>query len=217
MKALTIPAAVCEQIAQAGADTAGSVLMYIFGMRFMGSDPTPFVKKDSEAVRLIWSVVVKEYERIDKDAERKRTVRGQSAVTPSPSPKEKASPHTPYKEKDTSSSTPDIGQTRFDRFWSVYPRRVKKPDAKKKLLAILDKSKEPDKLLDMIIAAVKDQTIKLEWLKKENRTYIPHPTSWLNQRRWEDEVEAIGSENRREPRKADNWIGTPPEKIEEVF
>lgn len=139
-----------------------------------------------------------------------------SDTTPSPSPKEKKSPH-PLKEKDTSSSTPDIGQTRFDRFWSVYPRRVKKPDAKKKLLAILDKSKEPDNLLDTIIAAVKDQTIKLEWLNKENRTYIPHPTSWLNQRRWEDEVEAIGTERRTGPRKADNWIGTPPEKIEEVF
>ena len=36
-----------------------------------------------------------------------------------------------------------------------------------------------------------------EW-KKENGKYIPHPTTWLNQKRWEDELNDSHEETEEE-------------------
>lgn len=214
MKALTIPASVCKMLERLEPVTRQILLGHVYDYRVLGL--LPDVTEECETIRFVWPLIVSEYVRLEKEAERKRTVRGQSAVTPSPSPKEKKSPH-PLKEKDTSSSNPSLDQTLFDRWWQMYPRHVGKKAARTKFFAILKKSNEDHtKLVEKMISAVYEQERKLEW-SKDRIQYIPHPLTWLNQGRWEDEVEAIGSERRTGPRKADNWIGTPPEKIEEVF
>lgn len=75
----------------------------------------------------------------------------------------------------------------FLQFWQEYPRKVGKGAAYRSWLKIKGIKKSD------IIEAVKSQREQEQW-KKDNGQYIPHPTTWLNQRRWEDEV--------RGPRKA---------------
>ena len=70
---------------------------------------------------------------------------------------------------------------RFDRFWAVYPIRVKKNVAQTSWLKLAP----DDALTDTIVADV-ERRVKDEWIG-ENAKYVPHPTTYLNQRRWEDE------------------------------
>lgn len=67
--------------------------------------------------------------------------------------------------------------TDFDRFWSAYPRKVAKLAARK----AWDKHK-PD--LQTVLDALAWQT--REWARDDPR-FIPHPASWLNAGRWDDE------------------------------
>lgn len=70
----------------------------------------------------------------------------------------------------------------FPLFWVAYPRKVSKVAAKK----VFDKLKVDDSLLKQMLKALDVQKQSRQWQTKE---YIPHPTTWLNQRRWEDETE----------------------------
>lgn len=70
----------------------------------------------------------------------------------------------------------------FDRFWSVYPKKVGKEAARKSFAKV----KAP---VDTLIAAVEAQKQSTQWTK-DNGQYIPNPATWLNQGRWEDVLEA---------------------------
>jgi len=77
----------------------------------------------------------------------------------------------------------------FEDFWRIYPRKVDKNGSYQKWLrAGADDSKA---LTETIIADVK-RRIDGEWSKTDIR-YIPHPSTYLNQRRWEDEVSATAT------------------------
>jgi len=69
----------------------------------------------------------------------------------------------------------------FNEFWTAYPKKVNKKEAKQKWL----KGKLPD--LPIILKALEIQKQTESWQKNEGK-YIPHPTTWLNQERWNDEV-----------------------------
>jgi len=70
----------------------------------------------------------------------------------------------------------------FNEFWKLYPRKESKQQAKKAWLKI-----NPDKaLFDLIANALEYRCQSREWLEADGR-YIPHPATWLNGRRWEDE------------------------------
>lgn len=72
----------------------------------------------------------------------------------------------------------------FAEFWAVYPRKVAKQNAVKAWnKAGAAESKE---LADTIIADVKRRAGG-EWLGGDVR-FVPHPATYLNQHRWEDEV-----------------------------
>lgn len=114
------------------------------------------------------------------------------AITPkrgSPTPKrgkptgKKGSP-TPLevgsRNKEVGIRKPPISP--FAGFWSAYPKKVGRQAALKAWERIA-----PDEQLGReIIAAVDAQKTSRQWLKDEGQ-FIPHPTTWLNQRRWEDE------------------------------
>lgn len=76
----------------------------------------------------------------------------------------------------------------FDTFWQHYPRHDTKATAKAKLMN-LEKS-----LLPKIIEAIEIQKKCEQW---QDPRYIPQPTTWINQRRWEDEI-AVGTTASRE-------------------
>ena len=76
-------------------------------------------------------------------------------------------------------------EAEFTQFWLAYPRRVGKKDARK----AFDKAiKTTD--IATIIDAVNRQKHSLQW-KKNGGQFIPHPSTWLNQGRWEDEMEVV--------------------------
>ena len=89
------------------------------------------------------------------------------------------------KEKEKDSVLPD-GSTaranRFAAFWAAYPRKQGKGAAEK----AWNKIKPTAEVFDRIMAAVESQKGCEQW-KRNNGQYIPNPSTWLNQRRWEDE------------------------------
>jgi len=61
------------------------------------------------------------------------------------------------------------------------------------------KNKPDSSLVDKMIIAIKQQKESVQWVK-DNGQYIPNPATWLNQKRWEDEV--FGNEKQIEYRPA---------------
>lgn len=71
----------------------------------------------------------------------------------------------------------------FDQFWETYPTKVKKDKAREAWLKI------PAQERPLILPAITTQLANAHFRGKDGIDYIPHPTTWLNQRRWEDQVE----------------------------
>lgn len=84
-------------------------------------------------------------------------------------------------KKTPSESTPPDG---FDQFWSAYPRHVGKAEAKK----AFDKLKPDVELLGNMLDAIERQKASSQW-QRDDGQYIPYPATWINKKRWEDEVE----------------------------
>ena len=71
----------------------------------------------------------------------------------------------------------------FELFWSSYPKRVSKSSAQKSW----QKLSPSVELTQQIVSAVNDRKKTKDWLK-DGGQYIPLPATFLNNRRWEDEV-----------------------------
>lgn len=69
----------------------------------------------------------------------------------------------------------------FDLFWQAYPKKVGKEAARKAFSRV----KAP---LESLLTAIERQKCGNQWTT-ENGRFIPNPATWLNQGRWEDEVE----------------------------
>ena len=77
----------------------------------------------------------------------------------------------------------------FERFWEAYPKKVGKVAARKaweKIYGGPMRSSAP--AVDAVVEALERQTRSEQWTKEGGR-YIPNPATWLNQGRWEDELE----------------------------
>jgi len=74
----------------------------------------------------------------------------------------------------------------FEAFWSAYPKKKAKPDARKAFDAAIKKTD-----IATMLAAIVRQRQSADWLKQSGQ-FIPYPASWLRQEGWadEDEVEA---------------------------
>lgn len=103
-------------------------------------------------------------------------------------------PHPPYKEnkegevKEPTQTLPLADEIRlFQMFWEAYPRKVAKVVAEDAFHKTVAGDKDPVGLVNRMIAALEVQKKDWNWVKDEGR-FIPHPTTWLNQRRWEDVV-----------------------------
>jgi len=78
----------------------------------------------------------------------------------------------------------------FVSFWKAYPRKVGKGAAMK----AWEKARPP---LDKCLATLRWQSQSEAW-RKDNGQFIPHPATWLNQARWEDEPETQQEKGRVE-------------------
>lgn len=69
----------------------------------------------------------------------------------------------------------------FNEFWRLYPNRQAKAGASKKFMAL------PVDTMRLIVEHVKQRVI--DDPKWRDKTFVPMPTTFLNQGRWEDEYE----------------------------
>ncbi|MCI1966323.1 MAG: replication protein [Oscillospiraceae bacterium] len=93
---------------------------------------------------------------------------------------------TPIAPKGATRSTYD---SRFNEFWQAYPKKVGKGAAERSF----KKYKPDDSLLSVMLGALECQRRSIQW-QREGGQYIPNPSTWLNQRRWEDELEENSNE-----------------------
>jgi hypothetical protein len=106
---------------------------------------------------------------------------------------------TPHVNRTTPTTTPTEVEDQdhlFDRFWGAYPkhRRVVKQRAHRAWLKLRPTSDLVDRMLD----ALAWQSRTEQWTKDGGR-YVPHPSTWLNDHRWEDECGGP-------PRTVESWI-----------
>ncbi|HLA29284.1 MAG TPA: hypothetical protein VJZ49_15465 [Syntrophales bacterium] len=73
----------------------------------------------------------------------------------------------------------------FISFWDCYPKKVAKDAAWKSWQK--RNGERPD--IAVLISAVENQKKSEQWAK-DGGQFIPHPASWLNQGRWDDEAPA---------------------------
>ena len=109
------------------------------------------------------------------------------------------------KDKKKKERKPPIspeGEARFQAFWSMYPRKDAKSKAKE-AWAKLERMGEVDtELMGAILAAVTVHSCTEQW-QRENGRYVPMASTWINQRRWEDEVPA--AEKKSDPEGGYGW------------
>ena len=75
---------------------------------------------------------------------------------------------------------------RFDIFWKQYPRKVAKPNAQK----AWNKIKPDDVVLKKMLDAINQQGLSSKEIQ-----FVPHPATWLNAQRWEDEISVQSNMN----------------------
>lgn len=74
----------------------------------------------------------------------------------------------------------------FEVFWEKYPRKESKAQAKKAFAKV-------NVSMDELLQALETQKRGDQW-RRDGGQYIPYASTWLNQRRWEDEMPAQAEE-----------------------
>lgn len=86
----------------------------------------------------------------------------------------------------------DAQERRFAEFWAEYPKKV----GKKAALASWKKVKPDAKLHERIMQAVAIAKKSEQW-NREGGRFVPNPSTWLNQGRWDDELTPAGTNQER--------------------
>lgn len=84
------------------------------------------------------------------------------------------------KEQDKDKEREQEYSRDFLDFWAKFPRKIGKGAA----WIAWKRAKPP---LAKVLVAIEAQKDSPQW-RKNGGQFIPHPTTWLNQRRWEDEL-----------------------------
>lgn len=85
------------------------------------------------------------------------------------------------RQRADAASDPD-----FDRFWSLYPRKVGKGAARRAWASALRRAEEGSA---SILAGITVQTSLDRFDMREDGRFVPHPATWLNGDRWLDGME----------------------------
>ena len=137
-------------------------------------------KKNSENIRKRWNTTEKEcipndttvYDRIPNDTN----------YTDKDKDKDKDKEINNNRDINISCSKQVSSDYDFDTFWNAYPRKIGKEKCKNWF-----KSHKPKHdLVNKMVEAIEKQKNSKQWSDPQ---YIPHPYTWLNQGRWEDELE----------------------------
>jgi hypothetical protein len=102
------------------------------------------------------------------------------------------------------SVNPTANGEHFERFWTEYPNKVKR----KKCQEIWQRLKLTPAEAEQAIEAVRRYKRTAQW-QKDGGEFIPHPSTFLNQRRWEDQIPAKPEPKRGDP----DWYPTDEEGL----
>lgn len=75
----------------------------------------------------------------------------------------------------------EIYKEKFEEFYKNYPKKLKKAEVEK----WFKKNNPNDELFKTIMTQLEKFKKSKEWKEQQ---YIPYPSTWLNQKRWEDEI-----------------------------
>lgn len=95
-------------------------------------------------------------------------------------------------EKNNTPKAPKGAGTLFESFWSAYPKKVGKDDARK----AFGRRKPDVAMVAAMVAAIASQASSTAWTK-DGGQFIPNPATWLNGGRWQD-GETTGAERQWE-------------------
>ncbi|WP_336352993.1 YdaU family protein [Pseudomonas atacamensis] len=98
-----------------------------------------------------------------------------------------------HKDTDTdtdknTNNTPPMVDDLFPKFWKLYPNKKGKAAAEK----AWKKLKVTADLFGQIAEGLAAQVVCEAWVK-DGGQFIPHPATWLNGKRWEDEVKVVSN------------------------
>lgn len=140
------------------------------------------VVDDAEGIPFVPAFLERQYE---SDSSTQRTAKHRSKERSSNVPENMEGTFSPMGQRTESSSvcleSEEIQEKRdddFERFWAVYPRHVGKRAAQRALQKALT-STDIETLLAGAIR-LRDDPNRIE-------RFTPHPTTWLNQGRWDDD------------------------------
>lgn len=108
------------------------------------------------------------------------------------------------------SMTPTLSDRLFEQFWQAYPRKVSKSAAQK----AFTKLKVTQTLLDKMLVQIERAKQTKQW---QDPQYIPHPATWLNGRRWEDELTENTINPEKEEKQDGNDFGTTKPDAESAW
>lgn len=136
----------------------------VAGMEKVREQTRKRVQKHREKQKLLdCNVTVTQSNAIDKEKEIDNNIYGQDDL-------------------DLEGTKREIWEEQFEEFYSKYPKKVKKQDVKK----WFKKNKPNGELFSSMIDSLEQFRGSKDWLKDKGQ-YIPYPSTWLNQKRWEDE------------------------------
>lgn len=193
-------------------DEAGKVIKALLAY-CNGKDPEPL----TGGAKIVFGLLRRQFERDSESYESKRlklsengkkggrpkaneTKENQKLFSESKKSQEEEKEEDKEKEKeedkDKKKEKADALASMFARFWAVYPRK----EAKQTALKAFTKINPDESLLETILSAVERFKNSAQW-QEDGGQYVPHPSTFLNQRRWEDEPPKASAF--RKPRKDD--------------
>lgn len=92
-----------------------------------------------------------------------------------------------YKQrnKENNKHTMGFSSHEYDRFWLEFPKKRDKAGC---LRIWMRKNLDPK--IELILSALRKEKESSQWTRDAGQ-YIPNPSTWLNQERWEDRLETI--------------------------
>lgn len=102
-------------------------------------------------------------------------------------------------DKNSIDKNTNTYEQEFNRFWSAYPKKKNKGQARSSFSRALKKTS-----VETMISAVEKQKQSKDW-KKDNGQFIPYPSTWLNAEAWENDMTATASTQKHDGKsKSDN-------------
>ena len=150
-----------------------------------GDMPINLKGREGVAFDFIAAEIAEEAEKYKELCERNKANGSQNKRSlPSALEEKKKEKKQKKEEKNIPPYSPPKGDGEFAEFWSAYPRKVGKGAAEKAFAKV-------NVPLETLLKAIDAQKRTQQW---QDTQYIPHASTWLNQRRWEVELTALPTE-----------------------